>query len=78
MMDINEIMKILPHRPPFLLIDKVEEIVEGEKIVAIKNVTMNEPYFVGHFPQEPVMPGSAYCRGYGSGRSCCCAFNGPV
>ncbi len=57
MMDINEIMKILPHRPPFLLIDKVEEIVEGEKIVAIKNVTMNEPYFVGHFPQEPVMPG---------------------
>ncbi len=56
-MDINEIMKILPHRPPFLLIDRVEEIVEGEKIVAIKNVTMNEPYFVGHFPQEPVMPG---------------------
>ena len=57
MMDINEIMKILPHRPPFLLIDKVEEIVEGEKIVAIKIVTMYEPYFVGHFPQEPVMPG---------------------
>lgn len=57
MMDIKEIMKILPHRPPFLLIDRVEEIVEGEKIVAIKNVTMNEPYFVGHFPQEPVMPG---------------------
>ena len=57
MMDIKEIMKILPHRPPFLLIDRVEEIVEGEKIVAIKNVTMNEPFFVGHFPQEPVMPG---------------------
>ena len=57
MMDINEIMKILPHSPPFLLIDRVEEIVEGEKIVAIKNVTMNEPFFVGHFPQEPVMPG---------------------
>ncbi len=57
MMDIKEIMKILPHRPPFLLIDRVEEIVEGEKIVAVKNVTMNEPYFVGHFPQEPVMPG---------------------
>lgn len=56
-MVINEIMKILPHRPPFLLIDRVEEIVEGEKIVAIKNVTMNEPFFVGHFPQEPVMPG---------------------
>ena len=57
MMDIKEIMKILPHRPPFLLIDRVEGIVEGEKIVAVKNVTMNEPYFVGHFPQEPVMPG---------------------
>ena len=57
MMDIKEIMSILPHRPPFLLIDRVEEIVEGEKIVAIKNVTMNEPFFVGHFPQEPVMPG---------------------
>ena len=57
MMDIKEIMKILPHRPPFLLIDRVEEIVEGEKIVAVKNVTKNEPYFMGHFPQEPVMPG---------------------
>ena len=57
MMDINEIMKVIPHRPPFLLIDKVIEIEEGKKITAIKNVTMNEPFFVGHFPQEPVMPG---------------------
>ncbi|MBR1445061.1 MAG: 3-hydroxyacyl-ACP dehydratase FabZ [Firmicutes bacterium] len=56
-MDINEIMKVIPHRPPFLLIDKVIEIEEGKKITAIKNVTMNEPFFVGHFPQEPVMPG---------------------
>ena len=56
-MEIKDIMNILPHRPPFLLIDRIEEIVEGEKIVAIKNVTINEPYFVGHFPQEPVMPG---------------------
>ena len=56
MMDIKEIMSIIPHRPPFLLIDRVEEIVEGEKIVAIKNVTMNEPFFVGHYPGEPVMP----------------------
>ena len=57
MMDIKEIMSKIPHRPPFLLIDRVEEIVEGEKIVAIKNVTMNEPFFVGHYPGEPVMPG---------------------
>ena len=57
MMDINQIMNIIPHRPPFLLIDRIEEIVEGEKIVAIKNVTMNEPFFVGHYPGEPVMPG---------------------
>ncbi len=57
MIDIKEIMKVLPHRPPFLLIDKIEEVVAGERVVAIKNVTMNEPYFVGHFPSEPVMPG---------------------
>ncbi|MBR1736727.1 MAG: 3-hydroxyacyl-ACP dehydratase FabZ [Firmicutes bacterium] len=57
MMDINEIMKIIPHRPPFLLIDRVCEIEAGKKITAIKNVSMNEPFFVGHFPQEPVMPG---------------------
>jgi len=57
MMDINQIKEILPHRPPFLLVDRVEEIIEGEKIVAIKNVTINEPFFVGHFPQKPVMPG---------------------
>ena len=68
MMDINEIMSIIPHRPPFLLIDRIEEIIEGEKIVAVKNVTMNEPFFVGHYPGEPVMPG-AYCRGNGPGRS---------
>ncbi len=56
-MDIKEIMEIIPHRYPFLLIDKVVEIEEGKKIVAIKNVTMNEQFFQGHFPVEPVMPG---------------------
>ena len=54
--DINDIMKILPHRPPFLLLDKVIEKTETS-LVGVKNVTMNEPFFVGHFPQEPVMPG---------------------
>lgn len=56
-MDINEVMKYLPHRYPFLLVDRVLEMTMGEKIVAIKNVTINEPFFVGHFPHSPVMPG---------------------
>jgi 3-hydroxyacyl-[acyl-carrier-protein] dehydratase len=56
-MDIHEVMKYLPHRFPFLLIDRVIEIVEGESLVALKNVTMNEMFFTGHFPNRPVMPG---------------------
>lgn len=56
-MDIKEIMDIIPHRPPFLLVDHVIDMVPGESITAIKNVSMNEPFFVGHFPGNPVMPG---------------------
>src|ERR1041384_2010913 len=56
-LDINDIFKILPHRYPFLLIDRVVEIVRKQRIVAIKNVTINEPFFQGHFPNMPIMPG---------------------
>jgi len=57
MYDINKIMQYLPHRYPFLLIDKVLDIKAGESIVALKNVTINEPFFHGHFPSLPIMPG---------------------
>ena len=56
-MDITQIMKFLPHRYPFLLVDRVLELVPNEHIVALKNITMNEPQFPGHFPNHPVMPG---------------------
>ncbi len=53
----EEILKILPHRYPFLLVDRVVEVTAGERLVAIKNVSFNEPHFMGHFPDHPVMPG---------------------
>ncbi len=56
-MDINEILKYLPHRYPFLLIDRVLDYKAGEYLLALKNVSYNEPHFNGHFPQRPVMPG---------------------
>jgi 3-hydroxyacyl-[acyl-carrier-protein] dehydratase len=56
-MDINEILRHLPHRYPFLLIDRVIEFNKGESLTGLKNVTYNEPFFQGHFPQRPVMPG---------------------
>ncbi len=56
-MDISDILRILPHRYPFLLIDRVVELTRKERIVALKNVTVNEPFFQGHFPNMPIMPG---------------------
>jgi len=55
--DIQEILKLLPHRYPFILIDRVLELIPGDRIVALKNVTINEPFFQGHFPAIAVMPG---------------------
>lgn len=57
MMNIHQILKQLPHRYPLLLVDRVLELERGKRIVALKNVTINEPFFTGHFPHRPVMPG---------------------
>ncbi|MDA8456362.1 3-hydroxyacyl-ACP dehydratase FabZ [Acidovorax sp. GBBC 3334] len=57
MMDIHQILKLLPHRYPFLLVDRVVELERGQRIQALKNVSINEPFFTGHFPSRPVMPG---------------------
>jgi len=56
-LNTQEIMKLLPHRYPFLLVDRIVELEEGKKAVGIKNVTINEPFFQGHFPGHPIMPG---------------------
>lgn len=56
-LDISKVMELLPHRYPFLLVDRVVEIEQGKSLSAIKNVTINEPFFQGHFPNQPVMPG---------------------
>jgi len=56
-MNINEVKNFLPHRYPFLLIDRVLEYTVGENLTAIKNVSFNEPHFIGHFPDQPIMPG---------------------
>ena len=65
-LDINQIQQVLPHRYPFLLIDRIVGMEVGKRVTAIKSVTMNEPYFPGHFPGHPVMPGVL------GSENCCC------
>lgn len=62
MLNTKQIMEILPHRAPFILVDRIEELEPGKRAVGIKAVTYNEPFFQGHFPQEPVMPGVLICE----------------
>ena len=62
MLDTKQIMEILPHRAPFLLVDRIEELEPGHRAAGRKAVTYNEPFFAGHFPQEPVMPGVLSCE----------------
>ncbi|MCC8137582.1 MAG: 3-hydroxyacyl-ACP dehydratase FabZ [Clostridiales bacterium] len=62
MLDTKQIMEILPHRSPFLLVDRIDELEPGVRAVGRKSVTYNEPFFAGHFPQEPVMPGVLICE----------------
>ena len=57
LLDVNAIKKIMPHRYPFLLVDRIIDLIPGKRVVGIKNVTVNEPFFMGHFPERPVMPG---------------------
>ena len=62
MLDSTQIQKILPHKYPFLLVDKITELEEGKSVTGIKNVTVNEPFFQGHFPGNPIMPGVLICE----------------
>lgn len=61
-MDVNEIRKLIPHRYPFLLVDRIVEVEPNRRIVALKNVTVNESFFQGHFPNRPIMPGVLICE----------------
>jgi len=62
LLDINGIQGILPHRHPFLLVDRIVELEPGQRAVGLKNVTINEPFFQGHYPQNPIMPGSSWWK----------------
>ena len=61
-LNINQIKDLIPQRYPFLMVDRVLDLIQGEKILALKNLSANEPYFQGHFPQQPIMPGVLACE----------------
>ena len=73
---IEQIQALLPHRYPFLLVDRILESQPGKSAVGLKNVTINEPFFQGHFPGRPIMPGGFDCRGNGSSGRHCAAPDG--
>lgn len=77
-MDILEIQKWLPHRYPFLLIDKIVDLVSDQYIIAVKNVTMNEGFFQGHFPNNPVMPGVLICEAMAQAAAVLARYSEPV
>jgi 3-hydroxyacyl-[acyl-carrier-protein] dehydratase len=68
--DIKKILKMIPQKPPFLMIDGIIELVPGERVVAIKNVSINEPYFIGHFPNNPIVPGVLLLEAMGQAGQC--------
>ena len=75
--DIMEIMRLLPHRYPFLLVDRITSLIPGKSVSGIKNVTINEPFFQGHFPQRPVMPGVLMLEGMAQTGGCMAYYSMP-
>lgn len=75
--DILEIMRLLPHRYPFLLVDRITSLIPKKNVIGIKNVTINEPFFQGHFPSQPVMPGVLMLEGMAQAGGCMAFYSLP-
>ncbi len=75
--DIQEIMRLLPHRYPFLLVDKITSLIPSTRVVGIKNVTVNEPFFQGHFPGQPIFPGVMILEGMAQTGGCLAFYSVP-